>query len=361
MIGGVQHTVPSSTVRPAGPVEPRRLSASAARLQAPHRGRADVHTRALSNTGAAKLAQSADLINVPLRADAVIASARPPYSLREMKALHNKALSMHLDYASPDYLPEQALHWVGKYRRLAAKEGTPNVYSPDLAKELFEDFNRGEVDASVVHEASYSVSHTGFMHHVGRSDTTDAVLLGGGCGAGKTTSLRSILSQPDLADAPVLDGTLSWRPAVIKTIDEVIEQGKRVQIYLVYRDPKEAAQGVVERALRTKRTIPSDRFATSHLWSAKNVVEVAERYAHNSRVRVNVLHNSSASSDREPIAETIDFLKKIILAHGTHEEFVRKSFVWFDEAFRKLDHAHTLQSDQRALIRHGLGLDLAVA
>jgi hypothetical protein len=205
-----------------------------------------------------------------------------------------------------------------------------NIVSGDEAKFIIPDF--GPKKSVPYHEAASAYAKNHYKKLLADKSTKDrpVMIMAGGSGAGKTSSLREVMGpEGNVLDdfAAVVDTNLPDMAGAESRIKAALDSGRNVDINFVYRDPKEAyANGVIPRALRTGRIVPDEIHASTHSGSIKTIQELAEKYKDDPRVDVHVIDNSRGRGNSTVVDEdkVLDFFKnkqynKEEVRRGAHE------------------------------------------
>jgi hypothetical protein len=187
--------------------------------------------------------------------------------------------------------------------------------SGDEAKFVIPDF---APDKSVpYHEAAsrYAKEHYAKLLKDPATKDSPVMIMAGGSGAGKTSSLREVMSDEGKAlddFAAVVDTNLTDMKGAESRINAARASGRQVDITFVYRDPKESyADGVIPRALRTGRVVTDEIHANTHSGSIKTVQELIEKYKNDPNVDIHIVDNSRGRGNSTVLdeAEALDFFK----------------------------------------------------
>ncbi|WP_133164253.1 zeta toxin family protein [Solimonas fluminis] len=156
--------------------------------------------------------------------------------------------------------------FIERYRQKALDmTGNPYYLNADIAKEIFVEYSASSKDRTrnsvIVQAASTRIKEAAF-HVLLEQSSGDAgeelVFMAGGTGAGKSTLAPS--------SGFVYDGNLASIRGARRKIDAALAFGRRVKIIYVYRDPFSAyLDGVLPRALRYGRIVPSDVHVSTHV------------------------------------------------------------------------------------------------
>ena len=131
--------------------------------------------------------------------------------------------------------------------------------------------------------------------------TGEVLILGGGGGSGKTSSLHEVMPGfVDRFDA-IYDTTLANPRKAGEVIEQALSTGRKVTISFTARDPFDAiANGVIPRAQKKGRTVPLDIAAQAHVEAPQTFAALAAKYADDPRVTLKLVDNTGpAGSARE--------------------------------------------------------------
>lgn len=173
------------------------------------------------------------------------------------------------------------------------------LLNTDVARELSPDYRADRTRSAAVHEPSSYLVKRMYERKLAQppKEGEDALVVfsGGGTGAGKTTGLNAIAKvDPRVERAQVIyDTNLNGLKSSVQKIEQALEADKRVIIVYTQRDPVDAlVNGALPRAMRMGRTVPLEEHAKTHVESAKTIKELANRYAGDERVQIDVVDNS---------------------------------------------------------------------
>lgn len=210
------------------------------------------------------------------------------------------------DFSISFYQSKQDEFMQNYLKRVEKEFGSTNIVSADEAKYAIPEFN--ETKSRAYHEVSSAFSKKYAQQLLSDPKNTGKpiLLMAGGSGAGKTTALRSFENFNDYA--LVFDSNLSSKDSVAtKLIDQALEQGRKVDVDLVLRDPKTAFEGVLKRVKTRGRIVPIDIHVKNTVGSIETVRSLAKDYGE--RINVKVYDNNGSLEDvREIPIETLDNL-----------------------------------------------------
>lgn len=179
----------------------------------------------------------------------------------------------------------------------------PNIVSADSAKHIVNGVGaKLEPNQSVpYHEAASAFSKQYYQKLLDDPTTKDQPVLftAGGSGVGKTHGLTSAGNLDKYA--AIVDTNT---PTVAK-VGKALDTGRSVKINYVYRDPIDAFRnGVLSRAEKTGRTVPTDVHVSTHTGSLAGIQKLAAHYKDNPNVKISILDNSGDKIREVPL----DFL-----------------------------------------------------
>ena len=190
--------------------------------------------------------------------------------------------------------PEAAL---AAYAKLPDTAGG-KIVNTDEARELSSDFAASRDSrallARAVHGPASWVAKLQWRHLLAKPpETGEVLILGGGGGSGKTSSLKQIAPGfTDRYDA-IFDTTLSKERTAIQAIEQALASGRRVTINFTARDPFESiVNGIIPRAEKKGRTVPLGIAAEAHTEAPKVLLALEAKYADDDRVRFQLVDNT---------------------------------------------------------------------
>ena len=200
------------------------------------------------------------------------------------------------------------------------------VVGADHAKTLFgEDYTDPESrtrHTQAVHQPSSALAHHIFETRMQAAQPGDLMLmLSGGPGSGKTSSIRNIPELPDVAHT-IYDSNLTRRDGATRDIEAALDANLDVGIVHVLRDPVVAFRdGVVPRAETQGRIVTIAQHVRNHGQARETFRALQKQYADNDRVGFTVIDNRGSA----PEVVGVDVLN--------HEEYNE------DDVRRRITHA----------------------
>ena len=118
------------------------------------------------------------------------------------------------------------------------------------------------------------------------------VFLAGGNGVGKSTFAQRLGGTPDFT----IDSTLGNLDATKRQIDAILANGEKPIIAFVYRNPREAIEGIRNRVANGGHTVSPLSFANSHVKSRDNLRLLSEAYG--DKIDIRIYDNSVPNGPR---------------------------------------------------------------
>jgi hypothetical protein len=181
---------------------------------------------------------------------------------------------------------------VAEYSALpGAQDG--KLIDTDLVRELSPDYRADKTRAAEVHDAASNMTQRMFEARVDAAPRKSSVLfMAGGGGAGKS-SADTLLSKVQDSVHTILDGTLSSYDKARRNVQRVLDRGQRVVIAYIYREPEEAlVNGVLTRAMKTRRAVPLDALVKGHAGSSEVVRKLQDEFGDNPNFALYAIDNS---------------------------------------------------------------------
>jgi PAS domain-containing protein len=184
-----------------------------------------------------------------------------------------------------------------RYEALPETKGG-KIVNTDDARELWADYSRDSdsraLYARAVHEPASWIAKAQWDRLLAEPPKTGKVLLlGGGGGSGKSTSLEGV--QPGFADRfdAIFDTTLSSEAKAVKSIEDALASGREVVVTFTVRDPLESiVNGIIPRAARSGRTVPLDVAAKAHEAAPAVFQHLRAAFADDPRVLIQLVDNT---------------------------------------------------------------------
>ena len=183
------------------------------------------------------------------------------------------------------------------YEQLPDTKGG-KIVNTDEARALSPDYNASNdtrsLFAPAVHDTSSAIAKEQYKRLLAKPAVTgDVLILAGGGGSGKTSSLESVLPGYEAKFDAIYDTTLSKLDTAVKNIEDALSSGRGVTVAFTARDPFESiANGIIPRAGRTGRTVPLDVAIKAHQDVRTVLPSLMERYADDDRVQFRIVDNT---------------------------------------------------------------------
>lgn len=204
-----------------------------------------------------------------------------------------------------DFADQIARDYGGTVLRYSALKDTAGgkILSVDTARELSSDYLRDRTKSAAVHEpASWFIKrlYAEKLAEAPRPGEEPVVLfMAGGTGAGKTSTLNSLMPGQMGRAQIVYDTNLNGLDSSVKKIEQALAADKDVIVTYVYRDPVEALKnGALTRAMRQEgehgsgRTVPLPSHLETHFGARETIEALAAKYADDPRVKFRLIDNS---------------------------------------------------------------------
>ena len=192
--------------------------------------------------------------------------------------------------ANPEGLAEQ---YEARFGKIVGAD-----HAKTLLGENYADPERRTRHTQAVHQPSSTLAHHIFETRMQAAQPGDLILmLSGGPGSGKTTSLRGMPGLSDVAHT-VYDSNLTRRDGATRDIETALEAGLEVGIVHVLRDPVVAFQdGVLPRANTQGRIVTIDQHVRNHGQARETFRVLQAQYADNDRVGFTVIDNRGSAPE----------------------------------------------------------------
>ena len=143
------------------------------------------------------------------------------------------------------------------------------VANADNARKLFKDVGYRGTNAASVQEAASALNKDIFRKLLIENPESEATLLAGGSGVGKSTAVNKLLPNLQNKNSSILDGNLSTLKTARNRLKEIDDAGKIEHIVYVYREPVDSwVNGVIKRMLENPkeegRLVPLSVFMENH-------------------------------------------------------------------------------------------------
>ena len=208
----------------------------------------------------------------------------------------------------PDLVYEQ-------YKNLEDSKGG-KVLSGDVTKELSPDYMANRSLAGVVHAPASAYAKKllaiKLAEEPGPGELPIVLIMGGGSGAGKTSSIEGVKEVKNVSDTAqiIIDTTFDVMADSVARIEQIRAAGKGVHVAMIYRDPIEAWEnGVIsrginqEKKLNTGRTVAVDVHTRTHIGSGQTFIDAMKLYENDRAIEFSVIDNSRGK-DRAKLSDT---------------------------------------------------------
>jgi SPP1 gp7 family putative phage head morphogenesis protein len=128
-----------------------------------------------------------------------------------------------------------------------------NVVNTDEARKQFIDLGYNGINAPAFHEASSALSKEALKELIENGTTNHIVYYAGGAGSGKSSAIEYLIPNVKASADAIIDGNLAKYESAIQRIDAFLSNGRSVEVNYVYRDPKEAWSGVIDRMMNNEK------------------------------------------------------------------------------------------------------------
>jgi hypothetical protein len=177
------------------------------------------------------------------------------------------------------------------------------VVNTDEARALWHEYDADNdsrsLNAKAVHEPSSWIAKAKWDQLLAKPPETGRVLLlGGGGGSGKTSSLGDIAPGYEKNYDAIYDTTLANQKKAVDAVEQAVASGRTVVISYTARAPLDSIiNGIIPRAAKKGRTVPLEIAAQAHR-DAPNVVKaLVERYAEDDRVVFQFVDNTRGPNE----------------------------------------------------------------
>lgn len=186
---------------------------------------------------------------------------------------------------------------------------TSVLLNTDEWRPLFPEYKG--TNSSDVHEASSYLNNRLYKETLeaqkGKGNNTIAFYAGGG-GSGKGSAVSQYFDE---SQYPIrLDGTFANYEKNLTKLQEAKAAGYNVEMIFVDRNPVAAYENVVNRALKTRRTVQMDRAIEDNINAREGILKMIQD---NPDIKVNIVDNNYGKGEARLLkdrAEQIDFLSK---------------------------------------------------
>jgi len=172
------------------------------------------------------------------------------------------------------------------FKRVEKEYGSPNVITADEGKYVIPGY-KAEL-APEYHEAASGLSKIIYdeklLQNKGKGNNT-VLFMSGGTGSGKTTAMRDI--GTNYSDYPLIyDTNLTGLDSSVNKVNKALENGYKVQVAYVQRDPIVAfREGVIPRVKTKGRIVPVKEHLFRHKDAFENLQKLKQKFGDQLDVR----------------------------------------------------------------------------
>jgi len=172
------------------------------------------------------------------------------------------------------------------------------VVNTDEARDLWPEYavsnDARALNAKAVHEPASWIARAKWDQLLDKPPEKGRVLLlGGGGGSGKTSSLGDIAPGFESNYDAIYDTTLANQKKAVDAVQQAIDSGRTVVISYTARAPLDSIiHGIIPRAAKKGRTVPLEIAAQAHRDAPSVVKALMERYADDDRVDFQFVDNT---------------------------------------------------------------------
>lgn len=204
--------------------------------------------------------------------------------------------------------PDQARQ---EYNSLPETNGG-KIINTDYARELSEDYRGNRHLADAVYGPASEFTKKLYAEKLQEApkegEENLVTFTAGGTGAGKSSGLKNVQEEINKSQI-VYDTNMHDYEGSVSKVEQALSAGKNVNIFYVYRDPLEAyTSGVLKRAevgaqeSGTGRIVSPDTHIDTHQGSREVIEKLAQKYAGNDKVNIEVLDNSHGEGNTKVIS-----------------------------------------------------------
>lgn len=210
------------------------------------------------------------------------------------------------EVANIKYVTENPKKIVKDYEARVTKEyGTPHVITADESKYILPDYEGKR--APDYHESASGIAKYMYdkklIERKGQGNNT-VLFTAGGTGSGKTTALRK--SGVDFKEYSIIYDTNLTGESAAGKIQKALDNGYKVEIKYVQRDPVKAfEEGVLPRVRTRDRIVTIDEHIARHK-ALDNVIDIKEKFGD----KVNVQFTDNTRGADNSIDVSLDNLPK---------------------------------------------------
>lgn len=233
------------------------------------------------------------------------------------------------------------------YKKLE-ESGNGKIFDTDIARNLYEPYtsiaDRHNYVCSTLMPAAWFVDYLYYKKLIevaiaNKNRTGDeksvVVLLAGGDGSGKTSSVRQLgLEVLDKA-ALIKDSTMSSDFEFHRNmVERTLELGLDVVLVYVFRPIEFALYGNIQRAQMIGRVRPLVEIAEAHYKAQQNILKLNEYFG--DRIKVLVIDNSNKLGEARLVEEGVEFLNNSQVQYPSQEAALQRAVVAYNNMEKAL-------------------------
>lgn len=156
--------------------------------------------------------------------------------------------------------------------------------------------------APLIHESASQIAKAVWHTLLDRASGEPGVVIfvAGGPGSGKSTVCKTQQFQECFQEAIVVyDSTFSTYSSAREKIQDALDAGKDIDIYYVHRNAKEAAYSVIERAVKTGRTVPIQEVSNLHWGAQRTILHLCDDYRDSDNINIHLFNNQRKLENSE--------------------------------------------------------------
>lgn len=176
-------------------------------------------------------------------------------------------------------------------------------------------------------------------------DTGDVIIMGGGPGSGKSENLKKGLQELRNVDA-VYDSVSANAEILEQRIEQALASGRNVTYGYVFTPIEKALNWIETRYHQTGRPVDAEYATYAHVFAQEAAIKMAEKYADDPRVSIQVYNNTIKTDDSRITVEELKELR-YTSPNETPEEAVQRLLPMVKERLKDVE-SETQAAKQRA-------------